>query len=108
MKELNVDSIRRHLQDKEVQERVLRRMREARSRATVTISRAASLFGFSESQLREWEKRRLLQADRTLQPQDGRGHRQYSPEDLDKLALIRELLDQNYSPGEIPSYIDDI
>jgi DNA-binding transcriptional MerR regulator len=108
MKELNVESIRKHLQDKEVQERVLRRMREARSRATVTISRAASLFGFSESQLREWEKRGLLQADRTLQPQDGRGHRQYSPEDLDKLALIRELIDQDYGPSEIPSYVDEI
>jgi DNA-binding transcriptional MerR regulator/GGDEF domain-containing protein len=108
MKELNVESIRKHLQDKEVQERVLRRMREARSRATVTISRAANLFGFSESQLREWEKRGLLQADRTLQPQDGRGHRQYSPEDLDKLALIRELIDQDYGPSEIPSYVDEI
>ena len=86
-------------------------MRDARSKATVTISRAASLFKFTESQLREWEKRGLLKTDRPILGQDGKtsaGHRQYSPEELDKLALIRELMDQGYSLSEIPQNIDKI
>src|SRR5438270_1703119 len=86
-------------------------MQDARSKATVTISRAAGLFNFSESQLREWEKRGLLKTDRSLLSQDSKtstGHRQYSPDELDKLALIRELMDQNYGLHEIPQNIDDI
>ena len=47
--------IKEYLEHKDVQERILRSIEEARSKATVTISRAAKLFGFSESQLREWE-----------------------------------------------------
>ena len=86
-------------------------MRDARSKATVTISRAAGLFKFTESQLREWEKRGLLKTDRPILGQDGKtstGHRQYSPEELDKLALIRELMDQGYTLSEIPQNIDKI
>ena len=111
MNQPNVESIRRHLQSEEVQERIQKRMRDARSKATVTISRAAGLFNFTESQLREWEKRGLLKTDRPILGQDGKtsaGHRQYSPEELDKLALIRELMDQGYSLSEIPQNIDDI
>src|SRR5258708_2769179 len=111
MNELNVDRIRKHFQDKDVQERIQKRMLDARSKATVTISRAAKLFDFSESQLREWEKRGLLKTDRPTLGQDGKtstGHRQYSPEELDKLALIRELMDQGYTLSEIPQNIDDL
>ena len=96
MKDLNIeDKIRQHFQNKEVQERVQRRMLDAHSKATVTISRAAGLFGFSESQLREWEKKGLLTSDRPSLSQDSKGHRQYSHDDLDKLALIKELIDQD-------------
>src|SRR5947207_3993733 len=98
--------IKEYLQHKDVQERILRSIEDARSKATVTISRAAGLFRFSESQLREWEKKGLLTSDRTSLSQDSKGHRQYSPVDLDKLALIRELIDQEYSPGAIPQNID--
>ena len=111
MNEPNVERIKQHLQSKEVQERIQDRMLDARSKATVTISRAAKLFKFSESQLREWEKRGLLKTDRPALLQDGKtstGHRQYSPEELDKLALIRELMDQNYGLSEIPQNIDVI
>ena len=45
--------ITEYLQKKEVQERIQKSMQEARAKATVTISQAANLFGFSESQLRE-------------------------------------------------------
>src|SRR5947209_12420433 len=111
MNEPNVERTRKHLQSKEVQERIQKRMQEARSKATVTISRAASLFDFSESQLREWEKRGLLKTDRPLSQEEGKtttGHRQYSPDELDKLALIREFMDQHYALSEIPQNIDDI
>jgi GAF domain-containing protein len=111
MNEPNLERIRKYLQDEEVQERIQKRMLDARSKATVTISRAASLFDFSESQLREWEKRGLLKTDRPTLTQDGKtstGHRQYSPDELDKLALIRELLDQEYGLSEIPHDIDMI
>jgi DNA-binding transcriptional MerR regulator/GGDEF domain-containing protein len=111
MNEPNVERTRKHLQSKEVQERIQKRMQDARSKATVTISRAASLFDFSESQLREWEKRGLLKTDRPPLSQEGKtatGHRQYAPDELDKLALIREFMDQHYALHEIPQNIDDI
>jgi DNA-binding transcriptional MerR regulator/GGDEF domain-containing protein len=111
MNEPNIERIRKYLQDKEVQERIQQRMLDARSKATVTISRAAGLFNFTESQLREWEKRGLLKTERTALSQDSKtttGHRQFSPDELDKLALIRELIDQGYSLSEIPPNIDGI
>src|SRR2546430_6081025 len=111
MNEPNIERIRKYLQSKEVQERVLKSMQDAHSKATVTISRAAGLFNFSESQLREWEKRGFLKTERTALSEDSKtstGHRQFSPDELDKLALIRELRDQGYSLSEIPQNIDVI
>src|SRR5207244_10150100 len=111
MNEPNIERIKKYLQSKEVQERVQKSMQDAHSKATVTISRAAGLFNFTESQLREWEKRGLLKTERTALSQDSKtstGHRQFSPDELDKLALIRELMDQGYALSEIPQNIDDI
>src|SRR5438876_992611 len=111
MNEPNIERVRTYLQSKEVQERIQKSMQDARSKATVTISRAAGLFNFTESQLREWEKRGLLKTERTALSQDSKtstGHRQFSPDELDKLALIRELMDQGYSLSEIPQNIDAI
>src|SRR6266536_5447982 len=111
MNEPNIERIRKYLQSKEVQERIQKSMQDARSKATVTISRAAGLFNFTESQLREWEKRGLLKTERTALSEDSKtstGHRQFSPDELDKLALIRELIDQKYSVSEIPQNIDVI
>jgi len=111
MNELNIEHIRKHLESKEVQERIQKRMLDARAKATVTISRAASLFNFTENQLREWEKRGLLKTDRPALSQESKtstGHRQYSPEELDKLALIRDLMNEGYVAGDIPQNIDEI
>ncbi len=111
MNEPNVERVRKYLENKEVQERIQRRMLDARAKATVTISRAANLFSFTESQLREWEKRGLLKTDRPALSQDSKtstGHRQYAPEELDKLALIRDLMNEGYAFGEIPPNIDEI
>lgn len=96
-------NIEEFLQDEEVQERIQHDMERGRSEATVTIGRAASLFGFTENQLRDWEDRGLL---KPLRPPGGQ--RQYSLTELDKLAIIRELINARYAPGEIPSHIGDI
>lgn len=104
-------NIKEHLQQSEVQDRILRDIHEARSKAAVTISRAANLFNFTENQLREWEKRGLLQTERAQREKEGRdstSHRQYLPAELDKLAIIRELMNQGYSPGDIPLDIDKL
>src|SRR5258708_18272175 len=111
MNEPNVERVRKYLENKEVQERIQRRMLDARAKATVTISRAANLFSFTESQLREWERRGLLKTDRPALSQESKtstGHRQYAPEELDKLALIRDLMNEGYAFGEIPPNIDEI
>src|SRR5436309_11838568 len=111
MNEPDIERVRKYLQNKEVQERIQEHMQDARSKATVTISRAAGLFNFTESQLREWEKRGLLKTERTALSKDSKtstGHRQFSSDELDKLALIRELMDQGYTLSEIPQNIDNI
>jgi GGDEF domain-containing protein len=104
--------ITQHLQSTEVQQRILRDMQRAREEATVTISDAASLFGFTENQLRDWEKTGLLSPQRRMQDteQDGKGpkRRQYTPTELDKLAIIRELMNVGISPGIIPTNVDKI
>ncbi|HVB24031.1 MAG TPA: MerR family transcriptional regulator [Ktedonobacteraceae bacterium] len=104
--------ITQHLQGVEVQQRILRDMRRAREEASVTISNAASLFGFTENQLRDWEKNGLLNPLRRAQDaeQDGKGpkRRQYTTAELDKLAIIRELMNAGFSPGTIPSYVDEM
>src|SRR5579883_1586229 len=105
-------SVEEYLRQSDVQARIWENIREARENLTVTISRAASLFNFTESKLREWEKRGLLQTERSLHSQEGKGstgHRQYSSAELDKLAIIRELINQGgYAPGEIPLNVDQI
>lgn len=103
MERRQLPAIREYLQSREVQERIQQKIAEARSKATVTISRAAELFDFTENKLRDWERRGLL-GDERASRQDGRsasGHRQYTPADLDKLAVIRELLDQGYTVGDL-------
>ncbi len=112
MNERNLPRIARHLKDEAAQQRVRQNIQRGRNEVTVTIGRAARLFGFSESQLRDWEKMGLIKPTR---PGDGTdtknatGQRQYSFSELDKLAIIRELLDEaRVTPGSIPANIDEI
>lgn len=108
------EDIKGYLRQKDVQRRIQDNMQNARENATVTISRAASLFGFTEVQLREWEKRGLLKTERSPLAQDGKsttgtGHRKYSPAELDKLAIIHELIKvAGYSAAAIPPEVDDV
>ncbi len=111
MSQRSQQSIEEYLRQSDTQERIWKKIQEARENVTVTISRAAGLFDFSESKLREWEKRGLLQTERSSLSSDGKGstgHRQYSSTELEKLAIIRVLIDRGYSPGEIPLDVDKL
>src|SRR6266516_3857819 len=109
MIEQDVPVIKEYLQQRDVQERIQKSMQEARAKATVTISQAAKLFELTESQLRDWEKRGLLSTERSLSTEESKGHRQFSPDVLNKLAIIKELKDNGgYSLGAIPQNVDSI
>jgi MerR HTH family regulatory protein len=115
MEERNLHKITTHLKEKMAQKRVRQNIEKGRSEATVTIGRAASLFDFSVSQLRDWEKTGLLRPMRpkeSIERKNTSGHegqRQYSFVELDKLAIIRELIQEaKLNPGAIPSNIDEI
>jgi DNA-binding transcriptional MerR regulator/GGDEF domain-containing protein len=90
------------LQEREMQIRIRDTIQRVRSEITVTIGRAASLFGFTENQLRDWEERGLLK------PNYVNKQRQYSYADLDKLAIIRVLTEAHFTPSEIPSNIEEL
>jgi MerR HTH family regulatory protein/GAF domain len=106
----NQKRIRIHLEDLTVQERILQNIQRGRGDLTVTIGRASELSGFSISQLRDWEKKGLLRPFRP-ESSDARGatgQRQYPISELDKLAIIRELINTGFSPSAIPANIDEI
>jgi GGDEF domain-containing protein len=105
MDERSKQRIREHLQDIAAQERIQRYMEKGRAEATVTISRAAELFQLSENRLRDWEEYGLLSP---LRPTGPKGRRLYTPGELDKLAIIRELLDAGYAPSDIPPDVDRV
>ncbi len=106
MNEQDRSRIKTHLERKDVQERILQYIKHGRSEATVTIGRAARLFDFSESNLRYWESLDLLRPVRSKDTVTGQ--RQYSFSELDKLAIIKALLEEGYAANDIPPNIDDI
>jgi hypothetical protein len=103
MDDRTIQGIKQHLQDKDAQNRILKNIERARSEATVTIGRAAELFGFTENQLRDWEARGLVCPNKSPG-----GQRLYPLTELDRLAVIRELLNTKFSPGDIPRDINHI
>src|SRR5438477_12928191 len=106
MEERHLKNIKRYLQSEDVQERLQQYMQRGRSEATVSIGRVAQFFQLKESKLRDWETRGLL---KPLRSKGISGQRQYSPAELDKLAIIKELVDEGgYAPGDIPSDIVSI
>ncbi len=110
MNERALQNIAQHLSSREAQQRVLQNIHRVRNEAMVTIGQAARLFEFSESQLRDWERIGLLKPVRPAAPPDARSsvkQRQYSFDELDKLALIYELIHYaNMTPGHIPSDVN--
>src|SRR6266566_1341880 len=106
MEEQKLEPIKEYLQRKDAQERIQQSIEHARAEATVTIGRMSQLFHMKESRIRDLEDKRLLSPWRT---KDITGQRQYSPSELAKLAIVKELLDRGrYSIGEIPENIADI
>jgi GGDEF domain-containing protein len=102
MNEQSIQSIKNHLQKKEAQERIRSNILSIYTKVSVPIGGVVDLFGFTVNQLRKWEDKGLLKPQR-----EGR-HRHYSLKDLEKLAVIKELIDAKYSPGNIPPEIDSI
>lgn len=99
--------IQEYLQQKDVQQRIQQHIEQAHLNVTVSISRAATLFGFSENKLREWERKGLLISERGAISQSEKGHRQYTTNELSKLAVLQELFQQGkYTPGDIPPNFD--
>src|SRR5690348_218598 len=104
MEDKSLQNIKQHLQSHDAQERILKNVRRVRSETTVTIGRAAELFHFTENQLRDWEARGLIFPNKS-----SGGQRLYPLAELDRLAVIRELLDtKKFSPGDIPENVDEI
>lgn len=106
-------TIEEYLGQRDVQERIQQKIIDARSAATVTIGRAADLFDFTENQLRDWELKRgwfkpLRPEGAAQSEQDGKKHRQYGPADLDRLAVIRVLMDAKFTPADIDRHLDSI
>ena len=95
----NKPTIQAHLREEDVQERILQYMQKVRNEATVTISQAAELFNITEHKLRDWEEYGLLNP---LRPGGPKGRRLYTPAELDKLTIIRELIDAGFSTNDIP------
>jgi DNA-binding transcriptional MerR regulator len=111
MSNRSLPDITTHLSNEIVQQRVRQNMQRIRREAMVTIGEAARLFGFSESQLRDWEKLKLIKPVRPVEGAEDtknvRKQRQYSFEELDKLAAIYELLHHNdFTPGQIAQQIN--
>lgn len=98
-------SIVEHLQKEDAQERILHSIHRGRDEATVTISQAAELFGITENKLRDWEEYGFLNP---LRPGGPKGRRLYTPNELDKLAIIRELINVGYTASDIPPDIDQL
>src|ERR1700737_5045404 len=106
MEERRLEKIKKYLQDAEAQERIRQSIQRGHLEATVTIGRVAQLFHLKESKLRDWETRGLLTP---LRSKDTTGQRQYSPNELDKLPVIKELIDEGgFGPADIPDNIDNI
>ena len=106
MEERNLDTIKEYLRRKDAQERIQQSIEHARAEATVTIGRMAQLFHMKESRIRDLEVKELLSPWRT---KDVTGQRQFPSSELEKLAIIKELLDEGrFAPGELPKNIAEI
>src|SRR5713226_5309476 len=106
MDERSLEKIKKYLQDTEAQKRIQQSIQRGRLEATVTIGRVAQLFHLKESKIRDLEARGLLNP---LRSKDNTGQRQYSPNELDKLAIIKELIDEGgFGPSDIPDNINNI
>jgi GGDEF domain-containing protein len=102
-----LEKIEELLRNSEIQKRIQAYQESIQTEALVTIGRAAKLFGFSETKLREWDRSGYLSSVRSRSgEQGGTGQRQYSVTELNKLAIIRVLQDAGVS--EVPASVDEL
>lgn len=102
-----LEEIEERLRNSEIQKRIRAYQESIQTEALVTIGRAAKLFGFSETKLREWDRSGYLSSVRSKSgEQGGTGQRQYSVAELNKLAIIRVLQDAGIS--EVPASVDEL
>jgi DNA-binding transcriptional MerR regulator/GGDEF domain-containing protein len=103
----SIEALRAYLQQDDVQARIQQSITNSRDGATVSIGRMAQLFHMKEAKIRELDARRLLKPSRTKE--SSTGQRQYAPAELEKLAIINDLLTQGrFSVYEIPENIDEL
>lgn len=105
--------IRQHLQKADAQQRIRTSINSARTNATVTTSGAARLLDLGEQQLRDWERRGLISTTRPpVEGKQTQGHRQFGLDELDRLAVMKELIDEGkFTPGEfenISNHVEEI
>src|SRR5579875_1098675 len=102
-----LEKIEELLRNSEIQKRIQAYQESIQTEALVTIGRAAKLFGFSETKLREWDRSGYLSSVRSRSGElGGTGQRQYSVAELNKLAIIRVLQDAGIS--EVPASVDEL
>lgn len=112
--EKDIQRIREYLANSEVQARILASMQDVRDKVAVTTPVAATIFNLGEQRLRDWENRGFLQARRTSNAasqkgKTGRSHRQFTFNELAKLAVLKELVDVgDFTLGSIPNNIEEI
>ena len=97
-----IQRIRQHLQQLDVQKRIQESIRTVRANATVTTSGASRLLELGEQQLRDWEKRGLISTERSsTEGKQTLGHRQFALAELEKLAVMKELIKEgHFAPGD--------
>ncbi len=100
MDDRSLQKVKILLQDAEVQGRVRENIRKGREETKVTIGQASELFDIKQSKLRELDA--LLQPGRLA----GTEQRQYSLAELQKLAIISELIRVGCAVADIPSDIE--
>ncbi|MDQ2887007.1 MAG: MerR family transcriptional regulator [Chloroflexota bacterium] len=110
MEARNPQRIQNYLADEAVQRRVQQNIQRSRKDLAVTIGRASELSGFSISQLRDLERKGLLNPFRPelADAKSATGQRQYPVAELEKLAIIRELTDADFPTAAIPTNISEI
>src|SRR5205814_391157 len=103
---IQINRLLNSLQEEDIQETIRSLMRRAHEEARIPIGWAAEYFDISEAKLREWDRIGLLKPMRSNESASGK--RQYPLAELDKLAIIRALLNLGFSVNDIPADIDEI
>lgn len=98
-------SIQEYLQQDPIRSDIAQQLLDIQTKLTTTIGTAREIVGLTETQLRYWETKGILDPRR---PNDGKGQRQYSLEDLRRLVVTHHLLLHGYGLTDIAAYMRSI